>query len=50
MHARRGGFAAESIAEHEAILSALGAGDTARAAKAVEIHRMRAMARLATTN
>ena len=50
MHARRGGFAAESIAEHEAILSALEAGDTARAAKAVETHRMRAMARLATTN
>lgn len=50
MHARRGGFAAESIAEHEEILEALEAGDTARAAKAVETHRMRAMARLATTN
>ncbi len=50
MHARRGGFAAESIAEHEEILSALEAGDAARAAKAVETHRMRAMARLATTN
>jgi DNA-binding GntR family transcriptional regulator len=50
MHARRGGFAAESIAEHEEILSALEAGDSARAAGAVETHRMRAMARLATTN
>jgi DNA-binding GntR family transcriptional regulator len=49
MHARRGGFAAESIAEHEDILRALEAGDTARAAQAVERHRLRAMARLAET-
>jgi DNA-binding GntR family transcriptional regulator len=49
MHARRGGFAAESIAEHEEILRALEAGDTARAAQAVERHRLRAMARLAET-
>ena len=49
MHARRGGFAAESIAEHEEILTALEAGDTARAARAVERHRLRAMERLART-
>jgi len=49
MHARRGGFAAESIAEHEEILSALEAGDTSRAARAVERHRLRAMDRLAQT-
>ena len=28
MHARRGGFAAESLAEHEEVLKALEAGDT----------------------
>jgi DNA-binding GntR family transcriptional regulator len=49
MHARRGGFAAESIAEHDEILTALEAGDTARAARAVERHRLRAMDRLAQT-
>jgi DNA-binding GntR family transcriptional regulator len=49
MHARRGGFAAESLAEHEEILRALEAGDTARAARAVERHRLRAMDRLAET-
>jgi DNA-binding GntR family transcriptional regulator len=49
MHARRGGFAAESIAEHQEILAALEAGDTARAARAVERHRLRAMERLAHT-
>jgi DNA-binding GntR family transcriptional regulator len=49
MHARRGGFAAESLAEHEAILKALEASDVARAAAAVETHRLRAMARLAET-
>ena len=49
MHARRGGFAAESIAEHEEILIALEAGDTARASRAVERHRLRAMGRLAET-
>jgi DNA-binding GntR family transcriptional regulator len=49
MHARRGGFAPESLAEHEAILKALEADDVARAAAAVETHRLRAMARLAET-
>lgn len=49
MHARRGGFAAESLAEHEEVLKALEANDTPRAARAVETHRMRAMARLAET-
>jgi DNA-binding GntR family transcriptional regulator len=50
MHARRGGFAAESIAEHEAILEALEAGDIERAPRAVETHRLRAMDRLAQTS
>ena len=50
MHARRGGFAEESIAEHEEIIRALEAGDASRAARAVEAHRMRAMARLAATS
>ncbi|HYE91063.1 MAG TPA: GntR family transcriptional regulator [Terriglobales bacterium] len=49
MHARRGGFATESIAEHEEILGALEAGDTAKAARAVERHRLRAMDRLGQT-
>lgn len=49
MHARRGGFAAESLAEHDEILKALEAGDTPRAARAVERHRLRAMERLAET-
>ena len=49
MHARRGGFAAESIAEHEEILRSLEAGDAGRAARAVERHRLRAMERLAET-
>lgn len=49
MHARRGGFAAESLAEHEDILSALEAADWPRAARAVETHRLRAMERLAET-
>jgi DNA-binding GntR family transcriptional regulator len=49
MHARRGGFAAESLAEHEEILSALGRADWPRAAQAVETHRLRAMERLAET-
>jgi DNA-binding GntR family transcriptional regulator len=49
MHARRGGFAAESLAEHEEILGALELADWARAARAVEEHRLRAMARLAET-
>lgn len=46
MHARRGGFAGESISEHEAILGALKEGDLGRAAQALETHRLRAMARL----
>jgi DNA-binding GntR family transcriptional regulator len=49
MHARRGGFAAESLAEHEEILRALEAGDAARAARTIERHRLRAMQRLAET-
>ena len=49
MHARRGGFAAESLAEHEQILKALEGGDAMRAARAIEQHRMRAMERLAET-
>lgn len=49
MHARRGGFAAESLAEHEEILSALEAADWPRASRAVETHRLRAMERLAET-
>ncbi|MGH7754296.1 MAG: FCD domain-containing protein, partial [Gemmatimonadales bacterium] len=49
MHARRGGFAAESLAEHEQILKALEGGDAAGAARAIEQHRMRAMERLAET-
>jgi DNA-binding GntR family transcriptional regulator len=49
MHARRGGFAAESLAEHEEILRALEADDVGRAARAVETHRLRAMKRLSET-
>ena len=49
MHARRGGFAAESLAEHEEILRALEASDWPRATRAVETHRLRAMERLAET-
>jgi DNA-binding GntR family transcriptional regulator len=49
MHARRGGFAAESLTEHEQILKALEGGDAAGAARAIEQHRMRAMERLAET-
>jgi DNA-binding GntR family transcriptional regulator len=49
MHARRGGFAAESLAEHEELLRALEAGDWPRAIRAVETHRLRAMERLAGT-
>ncbi len=49
MHARRGGFAGESLAEHEQILKALDAGDLDRAAKAMEQHRMQAMQRLQQT-
>lgn len=49
MHARRGGFAGESLAEHEEIFRALEAGDWPRASRAVETHRLRAMKRLAET-
>jgi DNA-binding GntR family transcriptional regulator len=49
MHARRGGFARESLAEHELILRALEARDYEQAAHAIEHHRMHAMGRLAHT-
>jgi DNA-binding GntR family transcriptional regulator len=49
MHARRGGFAPESLAEHEEILQALEQGDAERAARASERHRLQAMRRLAET-
>ena len=46
MHARRGGFAAESLAEHEQVIRALEDGDVTRAARALEQHRLKAMERL----
>jgi DNA-binding GntR family transcriptional regulator len=46
MHARRGGFASESVEEHERIVKALERGDVAEAARAIEQHRMLAMERL----
>jgi DNA-binding GntR family transcriptional regulator len=49
MHARRGGFAAESLAEHAEIIKALEVPDVGRAVRAIEQHRLRAMARLAET-
>ena len=49
MHARRGGFAKESLDEHEAILKALEANDLPGAAKAIEYHRLRSMQRLGET-
>jgi DNA-binding GntR family transcriptional regulator len=49
MHARRGGFARESLVEHEEILKALEARDIPRACKAIERHRLQAMERLANT-
>ena len=49
MHARRGGFATESLAEHERILDALDAGNLNDAAKAIEQHRLFAMKRLEDT-
>ncbi len=49
MHARRGGFAKESIAEHEHILKALAAQDLRKASRAIERHRLRAMHRLEDT-
>ena len=49
MHARRGGFARESLAEHELILRALEKRDFEQAARAIEHHRMHAMGRLAHT-
>ena len=48
--ARRGGFAGESLGEHELILKALEAGDLDRAAKAIEYHRLAAMERLERTS
>jgi DNA-binding GntR family transcriptional regulator len=47
MHERRGGFARESLGEHEQILKALESADVERAARALEYHRLRAMQRLA---
>jgi DNA-binding GntR family transcriptional regulator len=49
MHARRGGFAKESLEEHEKILRALEADDLSGAVKAIEAHRLGAMQRLAAT-
>ena len=49
MHARRGGFAKESLDEHEAILKALEAKDLPGAARAIEHHRLRSMQRLGET-
>jgi DNA-binding GntR family transcriptional regulator len=49
MHARRGGFAKESLDEHEAILKALEANDLPGAARAIEHHRLRSMQRLGET-
>ena len=49
MHARRGGFARESLDEHEKILKALDADDLAGAARAIEYHRLRSMRRLGET-
>ena len=49
MHARRGGFAKESLDEHKEILAALEARDLPRATKAIEAHRLSAMQRLGET-
>ena len=49
MHARRGGFATESLKEHATILRAMERGDLDRTAKAIENHRLRAMRRLEET-
>jgi DNA-binding GntR family transcriptional regulator len=49
MHARRRGFAEESLAEHEEILRALERKDMTGAAQALERHRMQAMRRLSET-
>jgi DNA-binding GntR family transcriptional regulator len=49
MHARRGGFAKESLDEHEEILKALEANDLPQAVKAIENHRLLAMQRLGST-
>jgi len=50
MHARRGGFARESLVEHGEILKALEARDIPRACRAIERHRLLAMQRLANTS
>ena len=49
MHARRGGFAKESLAEHEEILEALEANDLLRAARNTERHHLLSMDRLTET-
>lgn len=46
MHARRGGFAAESLEEHEQIVKALEKRNFEAAARALERHRRRAMERM----
>lgn len=49
MHARRQGFADESLKEHVRILDALEKRDISTAAKALERHRLHAMQRLEAT-
>ena len=49
MHARRGGFATESLAEHERIIDALDADNLSDAARAIEQHRLFGMKRLEET-
>jgi DNA-binding GntR family transcriptional regulator len=49
MNARRGGFAQESLDEHEAILNALEAQDFTQAAKNLERHHLAGLVRLAET-
>jgi len=49
MHARRGGFATESLAEHDRIIDALDADNLGDAAKAIEQHRLFGMKRLEET-
>ena len=49
MHARRGGFATESLAEHERIIDALDADNLGDAARAIEQHRLFGMKRLEET-
>lgn len=49
MHARRGGFAEESLLEHEEIFRALAKHDLQAATAAIERHRLQAMQRLRET-